>query len=60
MPLPDPIKENKNYESSLFSSGVPLKEQLSALFASTKFKVTTVLLVLAAIGGYFLSLFLNQ
>ena len=59
MPLPDPIKDNQNYEEPLFSPGLPLKSQLSALFGSTKFKITAVLLALAAIGGYFLSLFLN-
>lgn len=60
MPLPDPIKDNENYEGPLFSPGLPLKTQLSALFGSTKFKITAILLVLAAIGGYFLSLFLNH
>lgn len=59
-PLPNPIKDNQDYEESLFSPGLPLKSQLVALFGSTKFKVTAVLLALAAIGGYFLSLFLSH
>lgn len=60
MPLPDPIKDNQDYEDPLFKPGLPLKSQLSAIFTSVKFKITVALLVLAAIGGYFLSLFLNQ
>lgn len=60
MPLSDPIKDSQNYEDPIFSPGLPLKSQLSAFFGSTKFKITTALLALAAIGGYFLSLFLNR